>query len=367
MSDFKFSCPTCGQHISSDTTNAGMSIACPACQTVLIVPQPPAAPAAPPGLSIAASQARHTASEASHHAAMVSQSYAKPQGAGPAETKGISGLAIASFVCSMFLCVGCVPGIICGHLARRNQRNDPSVQGGGFAIAGLIISYFSLVATIAVLAFGMSAFVTAFKKAFAEAKQQSQLATNGNSLASVTPAPGDSSGNPPAADGLWNLNLTIADFPSQPAAGRIHGQDFTVEAATIQNGVITLRQGSGPLPDRQMIIFTFLSNDALLTGKTFDISPANPAASAAATPSVHVMWKNASGRGQTSKVYANGYAFKLALDAATASGDIPGKIYLCLPDNEKSYVAGTFTLHTGKAPPAKKPRKKKAPDTNTNN
>ena len=156
MSDFKFSCPACGQHISCDTSNAGMTVACPACQTALTVPQPPAAaapaaPATPPGLSIASSQARHTASEASHSAAVMSRSYAQPQASAPSGGQKTSGLAIASLICSLTFCLGFIPGIICGHLARRNMRRDPSLKGAGLATAGLIISYFTLASTIGFL------------------------------------------------------------------------------------------------------------------------------------------------------------------------------------------------------------------------
>lgn len=51
MADFKFSCPSCGQHILCDTAYAGAQINCPGCGQALIVPQAApsaAAPAAPP-------------------------------------------------------------------------------------------------------------------------------------------------------------------------------------------------------------------------------------------------------------------------------------------------------------------------------
>src|SRR6266446_2162400 len=38
MSDIKFSCPACQQHIQADQGYAGMQINCPACNTPLIVP-----------------------------------------------------------------------------------------------------------------------------------------------------------------------------------------------------------------------------------------------------------------------------------------------------------------------------------------
>lgn len=59
-----------------------------------------------------------------------------------------SGLAIASLILSISSVIlwpfGFVPGIICGHLARRQIREDPLIRGDGLAKAGLIIGYIFL-------------------------------------------------------------------------------------------------------------------------------------------------------------------------------------------------------------------------------
>ena len=47
MSDFKFSCPGCGQRILANDDYVGYQINCPGCQAAIIVPSNPAAPAAP--------------------------------------------------------------------------------------------------------------------------------------------------------------------------------------------------------------------------------------------------------------------------------------------------------------------------------
>ena len=48
MSDFKFTCPQCKQHIQCDASYAGSQINCPACQQAVIVPSAPPT-AVPPG------------------------------------------------------------------------------------------------------------------------------------------------------------------------------------------------------------------------------------------------------------------------------------------------------------------------------
>jgi hypothetical protein len=71
------------------------------------------------------------------------------------------GLAIASLICGVlgfFLCgiFTSIPAIITGHMARRKIRQNPSLSGGGIALAGIIMGYvasalFLLIVSISVL------------------------------------------------------------------------------------------------------------------------------------------------------------------------------------------------------------------------
>ena len=69
--------------------------------------------------------------------------------------KETSGLAIASLALSCLSIVlgplGCLPGIVCGHLARRDIRRNPDQSGKGIALAGLIVGYVFLFLIIFVL------------------------------------------------------------------------------------------------------------------------------------------------------------------------------------------------------------------------
>jgi DNA-directed RNA polymerase subunit RPC12/RpoP len=44
MSEFKFSCPNCDQHLQCDDAQAGTELACPTCEQMLVVPFRPAVP-----------------------------------------------------------------------------------------------------------------------------------------------------------------------------------------------------------------------------------------------------------------------------------------------------------------------------------
>lgn len=55
MSEFKFACPICHQHIRSDSSASGTQIECPTCFRKIVVPQPPADEAS--GLVLSAAHA----------------------------------------------------------------------------------------------------------------------------------------------------------------------------------------------------------------------------------------------------------------------------------------------------------------------
>jgi len=54
------------------------------------------------------------------------------------------GLAIASLVFSLVGPIGCIPAVICGHLALRKIEKGVLFKGRGLALAGLIIGYIVL-------------------------------------------------------------------------------------------------------------------------------------------------------------------------------------------------------------------------------
>jgi hypothetical protein len=62
------------------------------------------------------------------------------------KAKPASNLAIASLVCGilgLFVCsiFTAIPAIITGHMARRQIRENPTLEGAGLALGGLIMGY----------------------------------------------------------------------------------------------------------------------------------------------------------------------------------------------------------------------------------
>jgi hypothetical protein len=130
MSEFKFLCPECGQKILGDTDCSGAQIACPTCQKTITIPAAASAPVMKPDLA------------ASSSPAAASRQQQTPD--------RFSALAAASLICSVFVPLGSVPGIICGHLAKARMRRNIFLVGEKTASAGLLISYCVLLATMAV-------------------------------------------------------------------------------------------------------------------------------------------------------------------------------------------------------------------------
>ena len=142
MSEFKFFCPECGQKILGDADYSGTQIACPTCQKTITIPADAPAPATKP---VAAVTPGNTTPRFAAIPATAATN--RPQQA----PDQISGLAVASLICSVFVPLGSIPGIICGHLAKARMRRNFFLVGERMANAGLLISYCVLVATMLVV------------------------------------------------------------------------------------------------------------------------------------------------------------------------------------------------------------------------
>jgi hypothetical protein len=81
-----------------------------------------------------------------------------------------------------------------------------------------------------------------------------------------------------------------------------------------------------------------------LYGKSLLFEPNTPGA-----PPVYLRWRNAQGQ-ETDDVQTTGYALRIEF-GNPASNYIPGKIYLCAPDELKSFVVGNFNAEIVKPQP----------------
>lgn len=282
MSEFKFACPVCGQHITADSSNSGGQIACPTCFQKIIVPQAPTNPDSK--FILSATQV------------------GKPRPVGAANGEEMAG----------------------AHIDHRK----------------------SLVATIALIvvvgAAGGATF--AFRdKIFKSSRDQEKTNAPGKKAAVVTPP----IVYPIPTNIIWTTNLSEATIPDATAVGSIHGSGFYCERATLQGGHLTLRQGRSGPADLGLTVQLFAQQGEELSGKTVEIkSDRTPP-----IPKIVLRWKDDQQKAVTKNII-EGYAMKVAFGDA-ANGRMPGKIYISLPDENKSFVAGTFNAEIKKPSPPK--------------
>ncbi|MEE8299763.1 MAG: DUF898 family protein [Desulfatiglandales bacterium] len=135
------------------------------------------------------------------------------------------------------------------------------------------------------------------------------------------------------------MDLKDLHIPESIASGKIHGEDFTVENAKINAGILTLRQGEGFFADREVIIFLFLREGEKPDGRTFHVSKE----SNVSVPHIHMKWKEKNGDVPETEMFIKDYVMRLEL-GTREEGKLPGRIYLALPDTLKSFLAGKFDV-----------------------
>jgi DNA-directed RNA polymerase subunit RPC12/RpoP len=287
MSEFKFACPVCGQHITADSSTSGGQITCPTCFQKIVVPQAPSS--ADPKFIVAASQV------------------GKPR---PLPTEVTSETA--------------------GPPA--SNRNS-------------IVAAAALLIVLGAIGAGLWVFRAKIFKTDEKPSEEKELAHKGPPP-KVYPIP---------TNVVWTLELAGSDCPESTAAGSVHGKGFYCERATLQGGNLTLRQGPKWPPDLGISIEFFAHQGEELSGKTVEITADRDPP----LPRVTLRWKDDAQKAQNQKV-SGGYALRVAFGTA-AGGHIPGKIYVALPDDSKSVIAGSFTAEIRKPPAPKQPKQPSAP------
>jgi hypothetical protein len=153
--------------------------------------------------------------------------------------------------------------------------------------------------------------------------------------------------NAPLGEVSWNLNPAEDEFPTGKPHGAISGTNFVADVVRLdsQNNqfLLTMRQGTNAVADCEMQVYLQLKPNELIDGKSWTISTNQKVGA----PKVVKKWKANPKFAPLQKVYAGGYAMRIEF-GESERGLIPGRIYLALPDVEKSYVAGWFKVDDGR-------------------
>jgi DNA-directed RNA polymerase subunit RPC12/RpoP len=218
MSEFKYACPVCGQHIKCDSSQAGTQMQCPTCFQKIIVPQAPTD----------------------------EQKYiltgSKVGGERPLP-KGLDALSRVS---------------------------SPAKTFSGVAAVLIILACIAAAVTFVYRG-------TIFKKVTPTVGTNSPTVTQGSAIPSQAPLPPKKSSSPlvapPANDTNWTLNLNGMAIPNSTAAGRLKGQDFVCQHAYFSNGYLSLH-------DNDLSVSVNFSGAApeALAGKSLNVTTNAPQA-----------------------------------------------------------------------------------------
>jgi hypothetical protein len=277
MSEFKFACPVCGQHITADSSVSGTELECPTCFQILVVPHAPA---------FGDQKLVLTAAKAGRKAAL---SEGNP---GP------------------------------GKAAHRRGR-------------GVLIPLVLLVSTAGIAFFLWHNQLTRLANGFADRATRAP--------AHEPPPMPFRSPHPIPSNIAWTLNATNVAIPDSAVAGSVHGQGFLCERAVLKGDRLSLRQGPAGPPELGITVSLSGRNAQELSGKTVFVNPSTPVPA----PRVVLRWKDDQQEPVTQHIHA-GYAMKL-LFGRIAENKIYGRIYIALPDEQKSFAAGNFEAEISRA------------------
>jgi hypothetical protein len=128
--------------------------------------------------------------------------------------------------------------------------------------------------------------------------------------------------------------------PDAPVAGRVGGQELRPDKVEYDGDVLTFRQGKEFFADRE-IKLVGLGGPDLREGLKLVVTPDKEFGPN--VPHVHASWKKVGAALPETQMHMGKYALKLEV-GKPEGGKVKGKIYLCLPDASKSFLAGSFAL-----------------------
>jgi len=217
-----------------------------------------------------------------------------------------------------------------GKFNEARQREQEDGEGGGGQVGHIAELYQVLDAT------DLDKMRDAGDRA--ESKRSGKYRTLAKAAALTTPGAQDL----PVVKPTWTLDLAAVKISPSKVNGTISGTEFVSDAARLDafsaaSFALTLRQGTNFSSDREATVYLRLKPGEKIEGHTWNVGKD----ATTDIPSVAKRWKANPGTPLQQKTYKNGYAMKLEFDKAT-EGILSGRIYLALPDEEHSVLAGSF-------------------------
>lgn len=307
MADIVFDCPACKQPVQADDAWAGQEIQCPLCHAPMVVP------GAPP----AAHEPHFTGKQ------LVEVPKENKLKAGATQTARSSAGS--------------------GAVIRNFQKPVAKKQNP-------VVKYGVPVLVVAALAVGGWFGWPYLKPHLPFLNKDEAEATAANSGADPSVPPADAApATPPAPKEIpmtppaHTLEIAQAVISEGKVNGSIAGTNFVPDLVRLDKVgtqyVLELRQGTGATPDRGLKVVFNPGANSSPTGQTWTVSTEMKG-----TPVSRVVrvWKTNPKYAAQERLYTTGFALKLEFGQLTESNTLPGKIFVALPDNEKSVIGGVF-------------------------
>jgi hypothetical protein len=350
MADITFNCPHCNQPVQCDDQWSGHEIQCPICQGALVVPKPgpaksnslvPRPPSGPaPKLSFQQNAQQPAAPSRSIPIRNLAPTAAKRR-------SPIVKLAVWAVVL-----IGIGAGVYLGWplvaqwQERANAKRREAEKNSDGGEAGHIANLYNVLDATDPSNPHLERLGN--KGGHATGPQQRD---SGVPSAIPVPAGGTPGAAMPAAGAavtppVYTLEVAQAVIPDGVVNGVISGTKFVAELARMDAvgpaQVLRLTQGTPTAPDREILVYLHLKPGDTLPGHNWLISSDMKGAE---VPQVIKRWTGQPGMPLQMKPLAYGYAMKLELGQLT-NGAIPGKIFVALPDTERTVAAGAFNATT---------------------
>jgi hypothetical protein len=325
MAEMKFNCPHCNQPIACDELWGGHQIECPICKQQLMVPNQGGGPAE------AASTLVPKVPTSAAPKLSISQMAHKP--ASPPPPQAPAGGAPARTVASM-------------NKQRKKEKSN-------------VMRYVWMAVCVGVL--GLAVFLgMPYLKKWQDknnAENDGTAAKKSNDVAVASAKTNAVSyKTAPLSPPAYALDPSAATIPECRVNGTIGGTNFVVEnvrlEATPAAMILRFFHGAMTAPDHEIMIYLRLKAGEKLAGHEWTITPEMKGTG---VPTVTKRWKADPRYAPRLQNYSTGYALKLEL-GEMSKGLLAGKVFVALPDPEKSVIAGVFeaatTLPDSAPPPA---------------
>lgn len=118
-----------------------------------------------------------------------------------------------------------------------------------------------------------------------------------------------------------------AQVPARPVSGSVRGRRFAYEEASIEEGILKLRQGEEFFADLEVTLFLMLDNDSVVPeGKTWNVECRD--GWTAGVPHVHIGWRDEGEKLPEHDQAVCGYRLYLDFGHETDQKTLPGELML---------------------------------------